>query len=520
MDAFVTCIYNGLHHTEYGGRNMRDARYRDSLINIANTGVKIFCYTGTSDYQNLKNQFARYSNIELVIRDITSFDFSQEVQIIKKEYKEKYSDLFWTQRCLEIMWGKFFMIQDVLTNHREYDNVYWIDAGLFHNDVIAPRYFLNNKPDLQNAGLPLFNPYFMEKLNAYVDGKVLLMQQINPHNKPIDVKYNKNEYKTLNGAVGGLFGGDASKMKVICDCFIEKMRMLLADKEICSEESILSAVYCDHPELFKSYVFQSWYHEGWGDRHNPSVNTFSDVFNAILEINNLEDNIVFCTLAAGQRFRHQSKLLIDTFLKLVDESIRLVVFTDDVSDYEDYGNRIILKHMAVPCVDCAFHYSVKYKVIRDTHRMFNSYNKIFYLDADCFFVGSLIKEDFKAAQNGLNVSLGNLSSTVVNPAIILKYNAITNLMSNISPTRQFRECAMLFKIDNKFTFNKFIAEWQLLYEFTLENRLAFSGEYIEITYACLKSDYPLADMAGAGMFINLRSHLHTILLNNPTQAIF
>ena len=524
MDAFVTCIYNGLHNTSFGGRNMRNARYRDSLINIANTGAKIFCFTSSANLQELKIDFSRYSNIELIVQDLDKLEISPKIQEIKKNNPGKYSDIFWTQRCVEIMWGKFFMIKHIIENNPEYTKLFWIDAGLFHNDVIAPKYFSNNDPGLKNAGVGLFNPMFMEKLNHYIDDLIIIAQQANPHNKPIDSKYNKRAYQNAYGAVGGLFGGSSYKMKLICESFIEKMNALLEDNVICSEESILSGVFCDNPEWFKTYIFRSWYHNGWGDRHDPKQNTFSDIFDEILadEVISLQDGIIFCSLAAGERFRNYTKdFLIPSFLDKVEESIKLLIFTDDITSYDDYGPRVIFKHIDVPCVNCAFHYGLKYKVISETQKTFNNVDKIFYLDADCHFKHEIKKSDFNQAIEGINVPLGNSSKHIVNPAILRKHKNLLSMFKDIpEEIRQFRECAMIFKIVDIQKFNDFVNEWKKLYEYTRDNNLALSGECMEITYASIKSTYPLNDISHFHLFRNLKNNLHTILLNTSAQAIF
>jgi hypothetical protein len=527
MDAFVTCIYNGLANTSYGGRNMRDARYRESLMNIASTGAKIFCFTSSSNYASLVSHFAKMDNIQLIIKDLDTLPMHVRIQEIKQSNAEKFSDLFWSQRCVEIMWGKFFMIDDILQQHPEVTRTFWIDAGLFHNDVISPKYFLSNKFELTSAGLPLFSPVLMQKINEFIGDKLLLIQHVAPHNRPIDSKYNDRPYENMFGGVGGLFGGDSEKMKVVCKSFFDKMYKLLADSELCSEEGILSAVHCDHSELFKTYQFQSWYHEGWADRYNPNLITFSNFFDDVLDNEVLEDNIIFCALATGERFRNLAQdYLIKTFLTKTEESIKLIIFTDLVSAFPDYGERVIIKQFDVPCTECAFHYGLKYKVVQETHELFDSYDKIFYLDADCYFRDFISKDDFKDAVPGLNTPLGNLSSAVINPAIVIKYNAIVQNVSHtlpmsldVSNVRQFRECAMLFKIDNKYTFHKFLAEWRLLYEFTRDNKMAYSGEYVEISFAALSSEYPLVDVKGQTL-INLRRNLMTLVLNNPIQAIF
>lgn len=525
MDAFVTCIYNGLANTEYGGRNMRDARYRESLINIANTGAKIFCFTNARNFKVLHDTFEKYSNIELVIKELDSLEIHEPIQRIKQTYSDKYSDLFWHQRCVEIMWGKFYMINDILYNRPEYTKIFWIDAGLFHNDVISPKYFLKDKKELKGAGIPLFNTLLMKKLNNFVEDKLLLMQQLNPHNKPIDTKYNKVPYKNTCGAVGGLFGGNSESMKIVCKEFFDKMKMVIQDEELCSEESILSAVYTDNEELFKVFKFSSWYHEGWADRHIPGVTTFSTFFDEVLDREKVKTGIVFCTLATSERFRNSAKNLVESFLQFAAEDISLLVFTDEPSDFDNSNPRVLIRKFEPAYSGTNFHYGLKYKVIQDTHYEFDMIDKILYLDADCLFVRDVSSEDFSETLPGLNIPLGNPMVDMVNPAIMRKYKAmlpdIINLLNpetNFSNTKQFRECCLLFEINDKYKFNNFLGEWQLLYEFSRDNDLAFSGECVEISFASLKSEYKLIDMKG--LFKKLKSSIHTIILNNPTQAIF
>lgn len=47
------------------------------------------------------------------------------------------------------------------------------------------------------------------------------------------------------------------------------------------EESILSGIFADHPDLFVTFTFDTWYHEGW-DYHDPSLVNFSQFFDLLL----------------------------------------------------------------------------------------------------------------------------------------------------------------------------------------------------------------------------------------------
>lgn len=286
MDALVTCIYNGLSGTKFSGRRNRDLLYINSLMAIAGTGVKIFCFTSAADsiyiYRNLAER--NITNVTVIILELQDMVYSPTIQKIKDETPANYSEFFWTQRCVEIMWGKFIMLRTVMEQNPELENIFWIDSGLSHTAVISPKYASNPEisMDYLIADL-LFTPAFIPKMKCYTKGKILALMSIVPHNPPIPAKYNKRRYSTTAGMIGGLFGGNTEYMATMCESFLEKVDLMLADKLLTSEEGIMSGVLTDYPEMFHTFFFETFYHEFTNEYYNPRLINVSMVFDKILE---------------------------------------------------------------------------------------------------------------------------------------------------------------------------------------------------------------------------------------------
>jgi hypothetical protein len=521
MDVFVTCIYNNLYNTKFGGRNVRDPRYRESLVAIAKTGVPIYCYTSPNDYPALDRYFNSFgiTNIKLIVLDLADIPFHKDIQRIKDANPEIYTDFFWTQRCVEIMWGKILMIERTLIQNPDIENLFWIDAGLLHNDAICfPKYAIADAPSTPEIGLSLFNEDFIPKLKKYIDNKVLLVVHEQPHNKPIAEKYNTNQYNNIHHCVvGGFFGGNRDGMLYLTKAFFEKMDKIIADNIVCSEEGIITGAYIDNPEIFKLFGFDSWYHEGWGDWHNPTLRNFSNVFDEITNNNILEDNMIICTLAYGEKYREISKKLIDSFLQF-SQGYKLVLFTDDVDFYDQYTDeRLIFKVVNIRPHVGEFIYGTKCKVVAETHKMFETFDKILYVDGDCYFTNTITSSIYDGIKNGLNAVLGSNTDKLSNNLIIQKVNQLIRKPAE-NDLRQFRECALMFKIEDKYTFKKFLCQWQFISDEIAVKKLVNSAEYIDISLAAKRANYPINDI-WTGEMLNLRGSIFTIVLGAPCAAV-
>jgi hypothetical protein len=283
--ALVTCMYNGLHGTCYGGRLNRNEFYRESLKTIAEASMaRIYCYLPQKDIDETNLDFSsKKHNICFIPFEIDDFPYSAEIQRIKKAYPERYGKYEWEQRCVEIMWGKFFLLSKTLKTYNDIDSIYWIDAGLANTGVISPKYssddaIANGKiHELHRA----FNNGFFNALADYSNNYILFLTCTTPHNEPIPDYYIRNIYTSRSGVIAGLFGGRSDLVNELCIRFFKLCDILIHDELLFFEEGIMTGILADDSSLFKVYEFNSWYHDGWGSFHDPELVCFNDFIDLI-----------------------------------------------------------------------------------------------------------------------------------------------------------------------------------------------------------------------------------------------
>lgn len=284
MDALVTCMYNGLSGTPYGGRLNRGDMYRESLVTIAGTELPIFCFTPAADIPEHQAYFRRCANVTFIPLELHDVPYHPRIRRIKSDHPEAYGTYPWQERCVEIMWGKFVMLQHVLDTVPGVAHLYWIDAGLANVNIISTKYIAES--DLLNARLAevraAFPPRLFARIRAFAGDKIVVIKTPNGHNPGIPEKYNARPYAIPDALIGGLFGGPRPRVAELCTRFRDKAEAILADDALFFEESIMTGIYADHPELFAPFTFDTWYHEGWAG-FDPSRVTFSQFFDLMLD---------------------------------------------------------------------------------------------------------------------------------------------------------------------------------------------------------------------------------------------
>ncbi len=283
--VLVTCIYNGLSGTPYGGRLNRDRDYRDSLTTIAGAGVPMACFVAPDAVPEHRAHFATHApNVRLVPMALQTVPHSDTIQRIKRQHPEVYRGIEWRERCVQIMWGKLHMLRRTLAGDPSIARVYWIDAGLANVNIVSTRYITPAALEARRlCEVPrAFPSVLFDRLAVFAGQRVLALACTRPHNRGVPERYNRRPYDTDDALVGGLFGGVRDAVLDLCDRFDAKVDAILADDTLYFEESILTGIRADCPALFQCFTFDSWHHEGWA-AHDPRQTNFSQFFDLMLQ---------------------------------------------------------------------------------------------------------------------------------------------------------------------------------------------------------------------------------------------
>lgn len=261
--VFLTCIYNNLFGTEFGGRPSRSEHYKFSLLSLLRmTNADFVCYTSPNDLSNLEDFFYNQNGISKNKLRFIPFDL-KNTKYYDTFSKYKNIDLIKEgDRCFEIQYNKFFWFLDEELN---YDNYYWIDAGLCHCGIIPDKHLVNNNTYQRYFNSYFFNNEFLERLNEKSGEKILVIGKSNTGSNfwsnTLPNEYYK-EYDSSFHIIGGLFGGTKRVMKKFVEEF-ERIFLWVTEKEkkLYSEEQIMSLIFVNNRELFNLFSFDVWWHE-------------------------------------------------------------------------------------------------------------------------------------------------------------------------------------------------------------------------------------------------------------------
>jgi len=257
----LTSIYSDLYGSEFGGRSHRKDHYRFSLLSLLKMSQADFiCYTSDREIDDLKQFFFQTYNIsenrlKFVIFDLHQNEYSDLINLIKDPESIKKND-----RCYEIQYSKFSWFKN---EDKTYDYYFWFDAGLSHTGLIPNRY-LTGEGYRNYFESVLFNDKFLDNLIKYVGDKFLIVAKENSRNY-WEGTVNPCYYSDYNNSVhiiGGFFGGKKETWENVVQQFNLYLRTILSkEKKLYYEEHIMSLMYQNHKEWFKTLNFDIWWHE-------------------------------------------------------------------------------------------------------------------------------------------------------------------------------------------------------------------------------------------------------------------
>lgn len=260
---FITSIYSNLYGTEFGGRASRYHHYRFSLLSLLKMSDADFvCYTSDEEYDSLCNFFYIENNIEKRKLNIVKFDlrkhyFSDLFEKYKNVEEVKKGD-----RCYEIQYMKFIWF---LQEDMSYDYYFWIDAGLSHCGLIPNKYLATSLNGMQKYyESSIFTNTFLKNLADNTEDKFTIIKKENSKHYwsgTVNISH-YNNYERSYHVIGGIFGGEKKVWNNVVDLFKKyAYQVTCNDSKIYSEENIMTLMYFNHKELFKTYDFDIWWHE-------------------------------------------------------------------------------------------------------------------------------------------------------------------------------------------------------------------------------------------------------------------
>jgi hypothetical protein len=276
---FITCLYGKLWGTEFGGRPSREYHYRQSLLSVLKLNpTKCICFTSREEIDDLKNFFnVRHKipteQLEFMVFDLHNTKYFNNIRKLKDLEKIKQSD-----RCFEVQYNKFLWRYN-LSEIKNYDRVYWFDAGLSHGGIF-PKEYLRDHSHEGHYHVKLFTPSYLDQLNKLTEDKFLIVSKNNTGSfywsQTLPQKYYR-EYDRSKHIIGGFFGGKPNKFLEMCERFENLLLQLLEqESQLYMEELIMSCMYFNDKEYFTLLEFDDWYKR---ENHtDPNIRYFYHTF--------------------------------------------------------------------------------------------------------------------------------------------------------------------------------------------------------------------------------------------------
>jgi len=265
---FVTCIYNDLYDSTIHGRSGRYFHYLQSLKSIMKMNPdKVICFTSEKELEDLVVYFKDYSQIQFIVSELSDMKYHDKIAEWKTKKNLDYKAM---QRNFHIQYNKFLWINDIKKEVKNFDKVYWIDAGLSQEHLFMPYYV----PKDGYFEISLFNKDLMERFHEWSEKKCFVLG-----------KYNRDRFYWSPSknpewdyhVIGGSFGGDSKKFTSMCKKFAKILHEAI-EEDLYMEEQIMTQMFYKHPRTFNMITFDDWIDRDWHEADERDVKVFYQLF--------------------------------------------------------------------------------------------------------------------------------------------------------------------------------------------------------------------------------------------------
>jgi len=275
--TFVTCFYDDLFQTEFGGRPHPRRKYLYGIESALKMNSPYVIFTWEKNINYLENYFKEIlgvENYENQIKIIPYNLYETSIRdIIKKEKEKPININISGDRSHDIMFGKFLMLKKAITeNFFNSKFFFWIDAGLSSSDLFPNKYLQKDSGEKQWSLCKLFTYKVVDNLINLSKEKILLFK-LNTVGHWINSSHLPVSSLPLNSyIIGGIFGGVKEEVDKFCDVILNSFLFHIDEySTLYFEEVIMTIVYEFNKNQFNTEEFEIWHHEDSGDWVQPFI---------------------------------------------------------------------------------------------------------------------------------------------------------------------------------------------------------------------------------------------------------
>lgn len=301
----VTSYYAYHSGPPFWGHVNRERWYKYSLISLCKSGLETVCYTdlGNKGYDQLVEIKDKFNLTNLTIKQHKLDDNPWQDRIynirinMPDDYNNPHNYKYYI--CSQVYWMKWLFASKELEPNI---NLYWIDCGLSHGGLF-PRSsnpygsdsdYLKSYPSEVFSEIEYryhqFNKAFtsesFDRINNFSEGKIINLCK--RHTSHYDANYFLQKINdTLNVGsngyyypIGGFWGGNSNLIQDYVQKYYDVLdKVLKCNNYICTDQEPMFFVNNKYNDMFKNWVFDTFYHEDWKEQYNPNTEvSFSDFF--------------------------------------------------------------------------------------------------------------------------------------------------------------------------------------------------------------------------------------------------
>ena len=285
--TITTCLYYDLFGTEFGGRHGPKYKYFYGLLSMLKMDCPVVLYCWEKDIEEIKNFInietngERNNQVHFETFDLYQSPLYEKIKSVKNVEEQKKSD-----RSFDVSINKMVMLKRTIeANMFSSKYFYFIDAGLSSSSLFPNKYLPNQTDALRRYyDCSLFTPKVSHNLIKLAQEDKMVLWKISQWTNYIDQEhYTKHDGDSI---IAGIFGSTADTLKKYSEDVIQRFTHIIdAYKVLYLEEPIMTILYQENPEKYKTINFDVWYHENSGDVFQPMIVGKKSFFKTFEELN-------------------------------------------------------------------------------------------------------------------------------------------------------------------------------------------------------------------------------------------